>query len=1066
MRATRNFVHRVSTVVVAAALGMGPVATAADQPQRQDALGQVIVIVIDVSASMGQNHLLEEAKAAATLACALLRGRVALVAFSDQAEVSPTFDLATERAGVMAWIARLNPLGGTKYLQALDAVARLRPRAVVFVSDGAPEEDADAILNRVQDQVRCPLHTIAVQASDQARDILGRMAATSKAGFHVVDQSSNIIDTFLEILGQICRFRHLDMPTGSLVLPDVQGELVAIGLDARPEIAGSAERQPITLGGRPILVARAFRATRGAATVSAPEVAQGKRVIVLRFDQPSIEMKLGSVAIRKDRARVEASSSFRDPDGKPLDPRAGAKLRALFEAVDSEGKVIQRVAAKPSPTAPTLVAALDLPVKEGAAVPFTVRLVSDDLSSGVPFRASESQVVVVDPATAPRAPSVRATSAIQARGGRAGERLTGTATITAQDGTTDERRALLEALKAQPPVIAVRSSLGTVIDAAAQGGSLETQGRVEADRAFVLDFAWISDPNPCTYEIVLPQGEAGGVAYDAARAAARTVAGDVLQLRVVAHRRRNPRVVLLDSYQKPAELRHALVGDEITVELVRGKDHLTPAEFVSLGGGLRARLTQDDGSVEDVPLSLERDRFTTARRTMSRPGRLGVHVAIEGLGVRLDGQIRIAPVALRLVVSEPPAWQVLSMLPQWTTTPLEVSVAGTLEGRPADPEEVDEVIERDGLRVDWALLNGAGEAWAGDHQAAPIRPWRIVPRLERAGEQSLKLDLIDRRGRIHHTMAWKFLVLDSPLKIELAFPSDRGELVPLPTDRSRATWLPRFLLKEVSLVAVVRPTESPIYSSYHLADCRLGDVTAALNKDLGQFEADIKPGGTRECTAILRPYQGRGESTSEPYPELRLVAPVPSLRDFVPCPIRISAVGIAGLLCGLIGYFVQRRRYLRCIETPALKVRLLGATGQARPIVEPNQRGWRWPSPEILVCRRGQGGPWNLCLVYPRRPGTDDALAVVRQHRDGRVSVRARHGLPVLKAGQLCWLTPGKDSLLITDGVRLVLEGGAGASRPREATAPDHGRSASRALQAPASRPTITEPSPEEEMFR
>jgi hypothetical protein len=944
--------------MVAATMSLDQV-VAAQQPESID---QVIVIVIDVSSSMGQNNSLGEAKAAATLACALLRGRVALVVFSDRAEVSPIFDLATQRDQATAWISNLRTQGGTKYLQALDAVESLQPRAVVFVSDGAPEEHADAILNRVRDQIRCPLHTIAVQAGDQARDVLGRMAATSKAGFHVVAHPSEVIDTFLDILGQIRRFRRHEMSAASLALPDVQGDLVAIGLDARPELAGATERQEITLGGRPILVVRASYAALSEVTVSAPEIAPDKRVVVLRFDQPSSRMKLGPVLIRDGRAQVEASSSFHDPDGGALDPRGIAELSALFEAVDSQGQVIQSVTAKASPTQPALVATLDLPIKDGAAVPFTVRLVSDDRSSGVPFRASESQVVVVDPATAARAP------AVSARG--------------------------------------------------------------------------------------------------------RTVAADALQLLVVAHRRRTGRVVLLDSYQQPAGLRHALAGDAITVELVRGKDRITPPEFASLGGGLRARLTRDDGSVEDVPLSLDGDRFTTERRLFPRPGRLGVRVAVEGLNLQLEGQIRIELVALRLIVRKPPAWQTLSVLPQWTVTPLEVSVAGTIENRPADAEDIQEVIERDGLRVVWSLLDNAGESMAGDSQADLAQPWRIAPRLPRTGDQSLKLELVDRRDQVRHALGWKFRVLDSPLRLEAAIRSGQGELVPLRPDRSQAPWLPRFFLKAVPVVVIARPSESEIYTVYHLAECRVGPVSATFNKASGQFEAEVEPAqaGRLECTGILRPYLGRGPVAPEAYPELHVIAPVPAPPYLVPRWDRLTALGALGLLGIPAGYVVQRRRYLRRIEAPALKARLLGASAQALPIVEPNQTGWGWPSPEIVVCRKGpQSTPWNLGLAYPSRPDGNRkaALAVVRQHPDGTVSVRARCDLPGLKAGRSRPLAPGDDFLLIADGIRMVLEHGTPATRSRRAreSESDHSRIVHRALQAPVAPHASTEPDTDQEIF-
>src|SRR5262245_7384380 len=78
--------------------------------------GPALAIVIDCSDSMRQGNRLAEAKHAATLACAILHGRVVLVSFSEDAVVSPVFDLDAGCDEAVRWVEAIAPRGGTKYL--------------------------------------------------------------------------------------------------------------------------------------------------------------------------------------------------------------------------------------------------------------------------------------------------------------------------------------------------------------------------------------------------------------------------------------------------------------------------------------------------------------------------------------------------------------------------------------------------------------------------------------------------------------------------------------------------------------------------------------------------------------------------------------------------------------------------------------------------------------------------------------------------------------------------------------------------------------------------------------
>ncbi len=683
------------------------------------------------------------------------------------------------------------------------------------------------------------------------------------------------------------------------------------------------------------------------------------------------------------QAQVEAKADFRGPDGKPLDPRGHAALRVSFEALDSQGKVIHRADAQPSPSQPALGATIVLPVQSGQAAPFTIRCVSEDRSSGVPFLARESQVVVIDPATAQRAPALAATSSIRARGGRAGEPLSCVVTVGVRDGTSAERQAFLTALKAQPPVVTARSALGTTFDTAANAKTFEVKSRIEADKALVMDLAWPSDPQPSHYEITVAEGEAGGVAYPAAQAAVRTVAADQLQLLVKVTRRGSKKVTLFDSMQQPPERGSALVGDQITVELVRGSS-LDPREFVSLRGGLRALLIGEDGSVEEVPLNQAGDRFVTEPRVFAQPSRLHVqvNVAVEGLQIRFDGRVLIEPIALSLEVSQAPVFQTLAVLPMGTVTFLTVNVSGKIRKDPAGSQEVLEIIDREELSMRWSLLDSAGESVASERCKADSLPWRTAPRLTHVGDQSFALELVDRHNQVLDTIRWKFQLLEAPLQLEVATRSDDGELIPLKPDRSSWAWLPSWLTAALPVVVVAKPTQSPFYTAYYLAGLRIGQVDAVFNQKLGQHEADVEQVGAIECLGVFRPYGWGGDASAtspekETHPELHVAAPLTIPPHITPRWGRLVLASVAVFLFCVVGSGIAAYCYRHRLDALPCKVRLLGASGQAMPVVEPDQPVW-WPAREILVCqKRGHYGPPEICLSYPSQAKGMDVLARV-----------------------------------------------------------------------------------------
>jgi len=820
------------------------------------------------------------------------------------------------------------------------------------------------------------------------------------------------------------------MTSDALTLQDVRGDVLVIGLDTEPKLSSAVDRRILTLGRRPVYVDRISSAPQGKLAITAPRVDRDHRVVVLRFDQPTSRTVIGPVKLRDGKARVLVAAEFTDPQGKPFDPRAGGSLRVLFEAVDQQGRVVERVEARPASSRQALEATLVLPDPGAAATPYVIRSISSDRGSGLPFESEESRVVVVDPATAQRAPAVTATSVVHSASGRAGDRLKAIITIEAQGGTEPERRAFLEALANHPPVISVRVPGGTAIDTGTEPARFGIKSGIKADRSFEMVVTWPTGARPGTYQVSIPANEVGGVRYDAAQADARTASGDALQLLVVAHRVRTPRQVLFDSLQQQQERGVALAGDRLALELLRGSA-LEPEEFTSLGSSLRARLIRDDGSAEEAPLVQSGDRYTTEPRAFSQPGRLHleVDVDVEGLRLRLDGAIRIEPVTLRLQLPAQPFGGVQAMLPQGAIVPLEVDVAGTVGGRAASAEEILEVTGREGLSLRWSLSDGTGGHLDGASRSVEPVPWRTDLWLIHQGDQTLAVELVDRDDRVQHAVRSPLKVVATPFELKTEVRSVDGVFAPLPPGGSRPGWIPRWLPGLVAakpVVAVVRPIPSPLYSMLHLARVKVGSVDAVLVRERGRFEAEVARGRTVDCLGVLRPYGWEAGAPGAP-PEVHVALRQAVPEFLVPRWDLILAACASGVAVLVVGFLLARWARLRQLMSRALQGRLLGAPGRAVALLGPNPG--LWPTAELLVCRdTRREGPLGFCLTRREEANGLVVLAVARQRLDGTVEFRAVAELPRLRSGCLRRLrTPDDCVQPIAEGIQFVL----GAARPR-----------------------------------
>ena len=92
----------------------------------------------------------------------------------------------------------------------------------------------------------------------------------------------------------------------------------------------------------------------------------------LTLFQTVVNRQFDAIDKRFDALKDDIDKRF-DTVDKRFDA-AGDAVHTRFEAVDPQGRVIRSVAGRPSSTQPALVGTLDLPTRDGATVPYTVRL--------------------------------------------------------------------------------------------------------------------------------------------------------------------------------------------------------------------------------------------------------------------------------------------------------------------------------------------------------------------------------------------------------------------------------------------------------------------------------------------------------------------------------------------------------------------------------------------------------------------------------------------------------------------------------------------------------------------
>jgi hypothetical protein len=364
---------------------------------------QAIPIIIDVSGSMAGKRI-DAAKEGAKLAVAILDShqQVVVVDFNNTARRA-AFALLTpnQRLAAMAHIDALHADAGTNYLAALQTAA-LSPHApAIFLSDGEHNGSPAEVLDFLKANPAGPLFTVAIEAPPKAAKLLAEMAAITGGTFVAVENSEALVKTLVGIAQSLAHYRSYQPREELIRCRGARGKIIAFGFDAVPAltVAGApaklAYEHLASLPGEQVRLAALDLPSAADLVIQATQKRspQGRLGAILRQDLVRAKMDVaapgGKAAAGAD---LRVTTTLTDRDGLPVDPRRRPDVSSDFQLFDQDGRLIHKVTAKPSPTEPVLEATLPLPRQAG---PVTIKNISTDASSGVPFTAEESRTVIL-----------------------------------------------------------------------------------------------------------------------------------------------------------------------------------------------------------------------------------------------------------------------------------------------------------------------------------------------------------------------------------------------------------------------------------------------------------------------------------------------------------------------------------------------------------------------------------------------------------------------------------------------------------------------------------------------
>ena len=814
------------------------------------------MVLVDTSGSMDAERI-KAAVEAGKLFTFLNDGSVVIGQFADGAQASPPLTLPQDWD---AAAARLDALvsavgGGTRYVAGL-RVCPDNARVIVFLTDGEPSDDTEAMLY-VREKVKCPIHAIAFQAGDRAFGLLSRMAAASQGAAHNVENADGLMDAFVAIHQQIRKSRRAE-GKGQVPLPQVTGEVIAIGFGAEPQFNSPVlpRCHAAKLPHGTIHVARLEIPQTQDLLVTLPGSPQHK-LLVLRHDLPRAFTKV-EPSLNSAGGSILSRTRFVDAGGARLDPHQRGGLKVAFTLLDPQGREAQTVAGQLSPDQPEFSGSISIPTAAWAAPGWHLRTETVDEIQGAKF--VESHVRALD---------------------------------------------------------------------------LEQPRKLPAPA---------SPPQPMPVPAPMPVPE------------------DLVHLRVLAHRQAG--VVMLRDPRTKSD-RVALVGDKISLELSPGTA-LSPDEFRTLGLTLRAEFIGEDGAVRDVPLQFKDNAYRTTPVQLAFAGRLGVRVRLEiqGADVALDETVEIRDVMWRLAVNDPVRG--LSQLPQYASVPYVLELVGLIDGKPANRDELTEVMVRRGILLACTRKDSGGtvlESQAVASQTLLANPEEIAATtwFKEQGVQKIRFALNDDKGVLLAEAGVQIQVVPPPLEARLQ--QNGGASEPW-----WWSWFPGccFYTQLPSLAAV--PSPSPLSTLFFVAaadvdgqpvDWKTEAVTERLTAGehlmrvrLEQYHIARSPVGPAEIQMSI---------------PLRSVASR-RLMDF-PSPLWLLPV---------VPAFVYGRRVFPRLRWDACRVDLTASSTSA--VLATNWLAYCWPMSRLFVYRASESA-LGLAAGSNLPPG---AGVVARIDRVGR----------------------------------------------------------------------------------
>ena len=973
-----------------------------------------LVFVIDRSDSMSGSRIADTV-AAAQLGVEILGGHcdIRIISFSDSATVSPTFDLRTQVRDARRWITGITATGGTRYVPALQAIPD-DASAVLFLSDGRPSDSEAAILTALGGHRRCPVHTIGIETSPEAERLLGAIAAETSGGFYRVGDSSDVVEAFLSVLGQVRRFARHEFNAGTLELDAVQGELLAIGFDTMADFRsiGDASHYDADLPGSKVRLARIQLDNPSTIVVEQSPKAAG-RVIVIRFDLPQPAMQLRRIRSSNGGQLIEAVTKFTDSSGRAVTPGLG--IKASFELLDSNGNIVQTREAETNDAGGTLSALLPIPAAADDRL-HVIRSVSVYPSSDAHFTASVSRAV--DMHKLPVEPALRPGTTVNAYASHSGEPLECILEVSV-DGRPDSLRSeFFSALKDRPPRVEIIRPDGSRSDSQANPELFESKVQIADDgRRFFYRLAYRGSDQPGMYRVIVPAGTAAGVAYPSGDAQVYCVDRGEIQIIGVTTRRKQ-RSVLFDSEQDLD--RYALVGDPFWIELVRGT--MDPRKFAGLASGLQARLIGADGAVTKVDLHFRDNRYVTDEVTLARPGNLQIEVdiAVEGLSLRFEAELRIGSLDLQITPLRPLLLDTTNRFPQGALVPFEVGVYGDVLESPAPWDDILEVTDREEIRLVWTLQDSAGTLVDGD-TATSLQSWKSRIWLSDMGKHTFTFALVDGSGQHHETIRWELDVVKSPVQFDVLMEDSSGTLEPAQSDEAFVNWLPDWLTWSPRCVVTAYSAPSEFSTRYYLSGAHVNGADAPFDESTGRYLAPVRKSGPLELVGKLSPYRfGKASNEADEYQvqEIRQLA-LPQNARWGMLTVVVTAILAVSVISLRLAQTLVRHWRLSQMSRRGWEVVIYGPHTHSRRLVRSGQRCW---TPRIQVCRP-QDDPSSVVLVYPEDvPQNYEIIGAATQRLSGKVRFQALRDLPGLARNESRDLEQTGDTVVLDDCNTLTLE--------------------------------------------